>query len=585
MNFLEIYQKYVDSIKRVGKKYFALCPFHSESNPSFSIDPETGLFYCFGCNKKGNIFQFLRAMKEQGVEIDEEDLATEKKNSSQKIQNSPKKEQQKQLDAKPLDELYTEKTFYHYIDFYGNLSYIKIRYEKPKQENMKSKTFVIDPVGAKLRFYNEFRLSEVKNDKSAEIWFAEGEKCCDAVEEAIEDEEYNAVVLGFINFKNEFDALPDEAREVFKGRRVKIFQDNDEVGKKKVEESIEVLKKYVYQIDVISFKTKPEHYDIADFLEEGNSISDALMLAETVYIDPISFIECGVIPSMQPEEEWILEPLVPNKTIILLDGLGGLGKSIFTMEMSFAVSTGKPFLLENITPVDKYPVLYLSAEETRYRFNERLKKIQEAYGVATDRFFWISTLSETFKLNTSRIFRKENNQTTPTEVADFLDKAIDRIGPKLVVLDSFINFYGLDENKTEEAASFYDYIKQIIKKYGCSFIFLHHQTKEAMRGQVNIFRGSGVFREQARTRIVMCKKHGQRIVEIEKSNYYSDLLEVFPVSIELHDGVWTVTGQKVVVEEEENGNGSGKKIKKKNKTTKKEQNIEMEGEYYDDPDI
>jgi len=510
------------------------------------------------------LYQFLQAMKKQGVEIDEEDLTAEKKNiSSQKIQNFSKKEQQKQLDAKALDELYAEKTFYHYIDFYGNLSYIKIRYEKPKQENIKSKTFIIDPVGAKLRFYNEYRLSEIKDDKSAEIWIAEGEKCCDAVEEAIEDEEYNAVVLGFVNFKNEFDVLSDEAREVFKGRRIKIFQDNDEVGKKKVEESIEVLKKYVYQIDVISFKTKPEHYDIADFLEEGNSISDALMLAETVYIDPISFIECGVIPSMQPEEEWILEPLVPTKTIILLDGLGGLGKSIFTMEMSFAVSTGKPFLLENITPVDKYPVLYLSAEETRYRFNERLKKIQEAYGVATDRFFWISTLSETFKLNTSRIFRKENNQKTPTEVADFLDKAIDRIGPKLVVLDSFINFYGLDENKTEEAASFYDYIKQIIKRYGCSFIFLHHQTKEAMRGQANIFRGAMVFREQARTRIVMCKKHGQRIVEIEKSNYYSDLLGVFPVSIELHEGVWAVTGQKVAIEEEENGNGSGKKNKKK----------------------
>jgi len=61
----------------------------------------------------------------------------------------------------------------------------------------------------------------------------------------------------------------------------------------------------------------------------------------------------------------------------------------------------------------------------------------------------------------------------------------------------------------------------------------------------------------------MCKKHGQRIVEIEKSNYYSDLLGVFPVSIELHEGVWAVTGQQVVIEEEyrnekkKNGNGNG----------------------------
>jgi len=559
MDYIAFYSRYLDLQKR-GKKYFALCPFHAESDPSFSIDPATGLFYCFGCGAKGNVQQFLQKMKKQGVEVEEKIIVSGlKKKTEQKLQK---------YTAQELENLYKEKTYFRYFDFYNNLLYTKTRFDVPKKEGLKSKTFIIEPSGVKSHFYNENRLAEAKDDKNTEIWFAEGEKCCDAVEEAMEEIEYNAVVLGFTNFRNELEALPDEAREVLKNRKFIIFEDNDDAGKKKVEEAVELLAKYALQIEVVRFKTKPEHYDIADFLAEGNSLSDALMMAERVYTDPISFIECGVVSSIIPEEEWILEPLIPNKTIILLDGLGGLGKSIFTMELCFAIATGKSFLMSQIKPVRESPILYLSAEETRFRFNERLRKIQDAYGYAAGSFFWLSTLSDTFKLNTTRMFRKENNQITPTEMADFIEKAIDRIKPKLVVLDSFINFYGLDENKTEEAANFYDYVKQIIKKHECSFLFIHHQTKEAMRGQLNIFRGSGVFREQARTRIVMGKKNGNKTIQIEKSNYYSNLLELFPIEIELNDSVWTIKGVKVQVKEEFNENGITELEEKKNKTKK-----------------
>lgn len=46
-------------VRRTGNKYFALCPFHSEKTPSFSIDDSSGLFYCFGCGAKGDVITFL----------------------------------------------------------------------------------------------------------------------------------------------------------------------------------------------------------------------------------------------------------------------------------------------------------------------------------------------------------------------------------------------------------------------------------------------------------------------------------------------------------------------------------------------
>ncbi|MBD3367577.1 MAG: DNA primase [Candidatus Eisenbacteria bacterium] len=46
-------------VKRAGRRYKARCPFHREKTPSFSIDPDKQLYYCFGCGAGGNVFTFL----------------------------------------------------------------------------------------------------------------------------------------------------------------------------------------------------------------------------------------------------------------------------------------------------------------------------------------------------------------------------------------------------------------------------------------------------------------------------------------------------------------------------------------------
>jgi len=48
-------------LKKQGKRYVALCPFHSEKAPSFSVSPDKQLYYCFGCQAGGNVISFLMA--------------------------------------------------------------------------------------------------------------------------------------------------------------------------------------------------------------------------------------------------------------------------------------------------------------------------------------------------------------------------------------------------------------------------------------------------------------------------------------------------------------------------------------------
>jgi DNA primase len=51
------------ALKRVGRNYQGLCPFHAEKSPSFSISPDKGVFFCFGCNKRGDAITFIREVE------------------------------------------------------------------------------------------------------------------------------------------------------------------------------------------------------------------------------------------------------------------------------------------------------------------------------------------------------------------------------------------------------------------------------------------------------------------------------------------------------------------------------------------
>ena len=56
-------------LKKAGKNYLGLCPFHSEKTPSFTVSPEKQIFFCFGCAAGGNVFSFL--MKHEGLSFPE----------------------------------------------------------------------------------------------------------------------------------------------------------------------------------------------------------------------------------------------------------------------------------------------------------------------------------------------------------------------------------------------------------------------------------------------------------------------------------------------------------------------------------
>lgn len=64
-DIVDIISQYV-VLKRSGRNFFGLCPFHKEKSPSFSVSPDKQIFHCFGCGVGGNVFHFVEKIENLG---------------------------------------------------------------------------------------------------------------------------------------------------------------------------------------------------------------------------------------------------------------------------------------------------------------------------------------------------------------------------------------------------------------------------------------------------------------------------------------------------------------------------------------
>ena len=67
IDIVDLVQSYVPDLKRAGRSYKGICPFHQEKTPSFVVFPDSQNFHCFGCGKGGDLFTFY--MLVEGVEF------------------------------------------------------------------------------------------------------------------------------------------------------------------------------------------------------------------------------------------------------------------------------------------------------------------------------------------------------------------------------------------------------------------------------------------------------------------------------------------------------------------------------------
>ncbi|NES85986.1 MAG: DNA primase [Moorea sp. SIO2B7] len=103
VDIVDVISEYVVLRKR-GKDYQGLCPFHEEKTPSFSVSPSKQLYYCFGCSAGGNVFKFLMELGKQSFSQVVLDLAQRHQVPIKTLEPQERQELQRQLSLR--EQLY-----------------------------------------------------------------------------------------------------------------------------------------------------------------------------------------------------------------------------------------------------------------------------------------------------------------------------------------------------------------------------------------------------------------------------------------------------------------------------------------------
>lgn len=163
-DIVEVISQYV-VLKRSGRNYFGLCPFHNEKSPSFSVSPDRQYFHCFGCHKGGDVFTFISEIEKVSFKESVEILAERARIQLPTIENEGFNAKQYLKDR--MFKINLEAALFYHERLYKSLAKIAQDYVKQrKMDNATLKAFKIGYSGE----YNElYKMLKVKGFKDEEI--------------------------------------------------------------------------------------------------------------------------------------------------------------------------------------------------------------------------------------------------------------------------------------------------------------------------------------------------------------------------------------------------------------------------------
>lgn len=150
-DIVDVISQYV-TLKRKGRNFFGLCPFHNEKSPSFSVSPDKQIFKCFGCGVGGNVFHFISKVENISFGESVQMLAERAGVELPKSQNS-EDEHTSILKSKVYEVNKVATEFYHQ-NLYKSTSKAGQEYiKKRKLDNNTLKSFLIGYAGDNNELY------------------------------------------------------------------------------------------------------------------------------------------------------------------------------------------------------------------------------------------------------------------------------------------------------------------------------------------------------------------------------------------------------------------------------------------------
>lgn len=211
-----------------------------------------------------------------------------------------------------------------------------------------------------------------------------------------------------------------------------------------------------------------------------------------------------------PARQWLVEGMVPQKTVTLFSGDGGTGKSLLALMLAASAATGRAWL--NI-PVPKGRALFLSAEDDDDELHIRLDTIRRAM-----RLGW----SDLAGLTVRSLAGEDALLAVETKIALAQTALFDEIEaraaeeqPSLIVLDTLADLFPANENDRAAVRQFISILRGLALRKKCAVLLLGHPSLTGLSS------GSGTSGSTAWNNSVRSRLYLTRVIE-QATNYEAD---------------------------------------------------------------
>ena len=217
-------------------------------------------------------------------------------------------------------------------------------------------------------------------------------------------------------------------------------------------------------------------------------------------------------------QQWLIDGLWARQAVGIVGGEPKCGKSFLALDLAVAVAAGVP-CLRRFAADQTGPVLLFAAEDAGHIVRARLESIAGAAGA---RFETLDIA--VIDVPALRLDHRADRQR--------LVETVERVRPRLLVLDPLVRLHGVDENTVAEVAPILGFLRDIQRRFETAILLVHHARKsgatrpgQALRGssELHAWGDSNLYLKRRDRQILMTAEHraapGLNDIEIELADH------------------------------------------------------------------
>lgn len=337
---------------------------------------------------------------------------------------------------------------------------------------------------------------------------------------------------------------PDHANWLI-GKRVILFEDNDEKGRRFTASVLQSLPKWAHSIRLVRFEDQPEKSDATDFVTtHGKESLFEKIKNSPLYVAPETEESSSIMEGMMfaysgsEDTDWIVEGAIQREGNGIIMGDPKAGKSLSVTDLILSMISGTPW--HGCAVPNRVKVGLVTREDAPGLTKKRLQRLMSGKGIVPSQvegMLWVNSRDQT------KTFDILNDNDFEVLSREFKDR-----GCEIIFFDVFNRIHRMEENDNTQMSQITARLSDFGSAIGAQVALVHHINKDHGNGNVfNRLRGAGALHGWMEwgMAVTTMNPEDERTDWIRRIDFESKEVTVPPIMFRIEDGHGTVRLTKV----------------------------------------